>query len=67
MSTFVFITILLILPVIFITGGICLWNNHSKKLTQKEREDLIAKISIAGSTVTFMAIVYSIILNFYFR
>jgi len=55
----------LLLPVLIIFIAIKIWDAKAKKMTSEDREDSIAKIAIAGTVITSMAIIYGIIFNFY--
>lgn len=55
----------LLIPMGIIFLVIKIWESKSKNMTQKEREESLAKIAIAGTIITSFAILYAIIFNFY--
>jgi len=48
-----------------IFSSITLWNNKTKGMSQKDKENALAKITITGTIVTTTAIAYMVWFNFF--
>lgn len=59
------VTFLILIPIILIIAGIKSWNIFTKKMSVKDKENALAKVTITSVIITITAIVYMILFNFY--
>jgi hypothetical protein len=62
----IIIALMIIIPVSLIYIGSDIWDKYTFRMSLENKENLLAKVTIAGTIITSVAIIYSVFFNVIF-